>query len=59
MRTRSVEAFEHAGLAVIPAPRSSAALARTTTSPPKLPGISTAYAGGCAAHEWVGIPWRF
>ena len=22
---------------------------------PKLPGINTAYAGGYAAHEWVGI----
>ena len=53
---RSVEAFEHAGLAVIPAPTAFfGGPGKDDNLLPKLPGINTAYAGGYAAHEWVGI----
>lgn len=53
---RSVEAFEHAGLAVIPAPTAFfGGRGRDDNLLPRLPGINTAYAGGYAAHEWVGI----
>ena len=53
---RSVEAFEHAGLAVIPAPTAFfGGRGKDDNLLPSLPGINTAYAGGYAAHEWVGI----
>ena len=53
---RSVEAFEHAGLAVIPAPTAFfGGPGKDDNLLPKLPAIHTAFAGGYAAHEWVGI----
>lgn len=53
---RSVEAFEHAGLAVIPAPTAFlGGRSKNDNLLPKLPGINSAYAGGYAAHEWAGI----
>ena len=53
---RSVEAFEHTGLAVVPAPTAFfGGPGKDDNLLPKLPGINTAYAGGYAAHEWVGI----
>lgn len=53
---RSVEAFKHAGLAVIPAPTAFlGGRGKDDNVLPLLPGINTAYAGGYAAHEWVGI----
>lgn len=53
---RSVEAFEHAGLAVIPAPTAFfGGRGKNNNALPSLPGINSAYAGGYAAHEWVGI----
>ena len=53
---RSVEAFEHAGLEVIPAPTAFfGGHGRNDNLLPSLPGINSAYAGGYAAHEWAGI----
>ena len=53
---RSVEAFEHAGLAVIPAPTAFfGGRGKGDSALPLLPGINTAFAGGYAAHEWAGI----
>ncbi len=53
---RSVEAFEHAGLAVVPAPTAFfGGRGKDDNLLPRLPNINTAYAGGYAAHEWVGI----
>lgn len=53
---RSVEAFEHAGLEVIPAPTAFFGGHGKHDNPqPSLPGINSAYAGGYAAHEWAGI----
>ncbi|MBS0348545.1 MAG: YdcF family protein [Proteobacteria bacterium] len=53
---RSVEAFEHAGFQVMPAPTANLA------GPPDsnegsvlLPSMNTAYAGWYAVHEWLGL----
>jgi len=53
---RAVEAFEHAGLAVTPAP-TAFLLGRGAQDEalPGLPNMNAAYAGSYAAHEWLGL----
>lgn len=53
---RSVEAFEAAGFTVLPAPTAHL-LNRTPdeSAMPSLPGMSSAYAGWYASHEWLGL----
>jgi uncharacterized SAM-binding protein YcdF (DUF218 family) len=53
---RSVEAFEHAGLQVMPAP--TAYLSGPSGGDDTLaemPSMNTAYAGWYAVHEWLGL----
>ena len=53
---RAMEAFEQAGIAVIPAPTAFlGGRGRNDNLLPSLPAINSAYAGGYAAHEWAGI----
>ena len=53
---RSVEAFEHAGLEVIPAPTAFfGGRGPRDDALPGLPGMNAAFAGSYAAHEWLGL----
>lgn len=53
---RAVEAFEHAGFTVIPAP-TAFLLGRGPKDEvlPGMPNMNAAFAGGYAAHEWLGL----
>ena len=52
----SVEAFERAGFTVIPAP-TAFLLGRGPKDEvlPGMPNMNAAFAGGYAAHEWLGL----
>lgn len=53
---RSVEAFEAAGFNVVPAPTAHLLNRKPDdSSMPSLPGMSSAYAGWYASHEWLGL----
>jgi uncharacterized SAM-binding protein YcdF (DUF218 family) len=53
---RSVEAFEAAGFSVVPAPTAHLLNRKPDDgAPPSLPGMSSAYAGWYASHEWLGL----
>lgn len=53
---RSVEAFEAAGFSVVPAPTAHLLNRNPDDSAiPSLPGMSSAYAGWYASHEWLGL----
>jgi len=53
---RSVEAFEAAGFSVLPAPTAHLLNRKPDDSiMPSLPGMSSAYAGWYATHEWLGL----
>ena len=53
---RAVEAFEHAGFTVIPAP-TAFLLGRGPKDEvlPGMPNMNAAFAGTYAAHEWLGL----
>ena len=53
---RSVEAFERAGFTVIPAP-TAFLLGRGPKDEvlPGMPNMNATFAGGYAAHEWLGL----
>ena len=52
---RSVEAFEAAGLAVIPAPTGFFRRGPADDPLPRLPNMNSTYAGTYAIHEWLGL----
>lgn len=52
---RSVEAFEAAGLAVIPAPTGFFRRGPADDTLPRLPNMNSTYAGSYAIHEWLGL----
>ena len=52
---RSVEAFEAAGLAVIPAPSGFFRRGPADDTLPRLPNMNSTYAGTYAIHEWLGL----
>lgn len=52
---RSVEAFEAAGLAVIPAPTGFFRRGPADDTLPRLPNMNSTYAGTYAIHEWLGL----
>lgn len=52
---RSVEAFEAAGLAVIPAPTGFFRRGPADDALPRLPNMNSTYAGTYAIHEWLGL----
>ncbi len=52
---RSVEAFEAAGLTVIPAPTGFLHRGRNDDALPRLPNMNSAFAGTYAIHEWLGL----
>lgn len=53
---RSVEAFEHAGFEVMPAPTAYlTGLASSDDMSIEMPSMNTAYAGWYAVHEWLGL----
>lgn len=53
---RSVEAFEHAGFQVLPAPTAYlAGPGGGDDTPMEMPSMNAAYAGWYAVHEWLGL----
>jgi len=53
---RAAEAFEAAGFTVLPAPTAHLLNREPDTNIlPSPPGMSSAYAGWYASHEWLGL----
>lgn len=52
---RSVEAFEAAGVTVIPAPTGFFGHGPADETLPRLPNMNAAFAGAYATHEWLGL----
>ncbi|MCK6372525.1 MAG: YdcF family protein [Zoogloea sp.] len=52
---RAVEAFEAAGLEVVPAPTGFFRRGPADDTLPRLPNMNSAYAGTYAIHEWLGL----